>query len=308
MIIIYIRNRMIMRKIINKYLVLAVAIIGAIGAKAQEGQEISIYGGPSFSGMNLDATKVFDVNSKNKIGGLVGIGYSFSLSSSLAIQTGVELSFYNSDIKINNIDGNYMTVDSENESVKFEYAMQGYRETVKATYVSLPLMLRYQFPLSKSLDGYAAAGTKIGFSAKGSYDSHLNKLNTSGTYLQWGEGTNNPIINDLPEFGFGEYMDKTANGDLSLKVLCTASAEFGVRYKINESYTLIGGLYFDYSLTNINKNSGSQFVQYNQQNPSEVIVGSVVESINKRNLESLHLTKKMNPYAFGLKIGIAYNL
>ncbi len=297
-----------MKNIINKYLVLAVAVIGSIGASAQGEQEISVYGGASLSALNPKMTKVFDTDSKSRIGGLVGIGYSYSLSTSLAIQTGVELSFYNSELKISNIDGNYISTDSENDQVKFEYTMQGYSEKVKATYVSLPLMLRYHFPLGKSLGAYAAAGTKIGIAANSSYNSTADKLNTSGTYLQWGEGTNNPNIGDLPEFGLGEYTNKTASGDLDLKVMCTASAELGIRYSIGKSYTLIGGVYFDYSLTDVSKNKGSQFVQYNYSNPSDVMVGSITESINTRNLEALPMVKKMNPSALGFKIGIAYNL
>lgn len=294
-----------------KNIALALVLCGATfthqsNVHAQQ-HEVSVYIGGGLSTLNADMTSVFDINNKHKAGGMVGIGYVYNMSRLFALQTGIEATLYQSQYKLNQINGNYvMTLPSE-ESVKLDYMLDGYSEKAKATYISIPIMARFRLPLCSSFKWSVAAGTKLGMAAHSKYTNSYSSLQTSGVVVNNGELEETDPIVDLPEQGFGNYSYGKGKGDLNLAILCTLSAETGISYSINKQYSVYAGVYVDYALNDANKNRDQSFMAYNEENPSAPIVNSMLNSVNKRNLEAISLAKNMRPLAIGLKLQFVYH-
>lgn len=272
-----------------------------------QNHELSVYAGGGLSTLNTDMTSVFDIDNTHKAGGMVGIGYVYNFSEQFAIQTGVEAALYQSRYKLNEINGNYVMSLPSGESVKLDYMLEGYSEKAKATYISIPIMVRFRLPISASFKWSAAAGTKLGMAAHSKYKNSYSTLQTSGVIVSNGELVETDPIVDLPEQGFGTYTYGNDKGDLKLAIMCTLSAETGVAYSINKRYSVYAGIYMDYALNDTNKKRNRSFVQYNEENPAKPTVNGMLNSVNKRNLEAISLAKNMRPTALGMKVQFIYH-
>lgn len=295
-----------MKKIIKAYLVIISAIVFVSSVSAQQKHELSAYGAVNFASLKTKITNVVDIDNKNKMGGAIGIGYSYSITPSVAILSGVEFAVYNVEFKAKNIAGSYDTSDSEDDAVLLQYTMDQYKETAKASYLNIPLMVQYTYSISPKVGVYAAGGAKIGFAVNGSFKNSYSDLKTIATYTQWGHGTSFPTIDDLPEQGFGEFANGKSDGDISFKMLYSATVEAGLKCAINEKYSLYAGAYFDYAMNNVLKDKGNLFVDYDKVNPSQLVNNSLVTSSYVTGAKPF--VSKVTPMAIGVKIRFAYKL
>ncbi|MBD8389572.1 porin family protein [Dysgonomonas sp. BGC7] len=295
-------------KNLMKYIMTAAIALVSLGAIAQNGHEISVYAGGGIGGLNPKSTNIFTIDKKNKAGTNFGIGYAYNFTESLALVSGIDFTMYKSEFELEGFDGNYFTKDAEEDRVKFMYDGKGYHESLKATYLNIPIMVRYSYHIDKSWGLYVSAGAKIGFRMSAKYNNTLQSLSTKGAYVQWGEGTDIPVIEDLPEQGFGEFSNLSSDGSLKLKTRISAAAELGARYAIGEKYAVYLGGYIDYTLNNIRGDEADSFMKYNQSNPSEIILNSLVGSFHKRNMESKEFLNKLRPISIGLKVQFAFYL
>lgn len=298
-----------MKTISLKYILLIVSTLFSVGMLAQQKHEVSVYGMGGFSMLNAEFNTPFSIKDKGSFGGGLGAHYAYNLNEKFAILSGLELQLNKSKIEANKINGNYMIEDYlHGDQARFDYKVSNYSEDIKYSYLNIPIMVRYTHGLSEKVGLYASAGAKIGFNVKATYDNSFGKMATSATYGSLGNGEEDPVINDLPNLGFGVYENGSSDGDVSMKTAISSAIELGMKYKVRENRALYVGMYFDYTLNNVWEQGGQLFVEYNQHNPSKVGNGSIAGSYNKDKNETTIMTRSFRPMHVGLKVQLSFSL
>ncbi len=297
---------MIMRKIIIKSLI-AVFILfaSATVVSAQENKSevsVSVAGGLS----TLDYESAFG-NHKNGVGGNFGIGYTYFISKNFGLNTGVEFSIYQTEFskdKFNNVSRSLVDV-SDGELYDFYSSVKDYKEKQNVTYLNIPLMVQFQSGEKNKL--YAQAGVKLGIPMKGKYKSSASEMVNKGFFRDtenWGE---------TQEFmGFGTYTNYSNDEDISLKVACFFSADFGMKWALSEKLFLYTGAYLDYGLNDIVKDSRNQnFIKFEDTADGLTPLNNSIlnSSIGySSNTLTQTLTDKVIPVSVGLKVRLALGL
>lgn len=298
-----------MKTISLKYILFIVSTLFSVGMLAQQKHEVSVYGMGGFSMLNAEFNTPFSIKDKGSFGGGLGAHYAYNLNEKFAVLSGLEFQFNKAKIEANEISGNYIIEDHmHGDRAKFDYKVSNYSEDVKYSYLNIPIMVRYTHTLSDKVGLYAGVGAKIGFNIKATYDNSFDKMATSATYGDLGNGVDDPVINDLPALGFGEYENGSSDGDISMKTAISSAIELGMKYNIRNNRALYVGAYFDYTLNNVWEQGDRLFVEYNQQNPAQVGNGSIAGSYNKEKNETTVMTKSFRPMNVGLKVQLSFSL
>lgn len=293
-----------MKKI--KYIIfILIAAISSVNLNAQIAHEFSGYGAMGMSTLKYSTTFGQQTNG---FGGLFGGGYTFFLTESLGVNTGFEFSFYNAKMAFDNLTDNYMTVDFEGNEFDFHSAILNYKEKQTTMYLNIPLMLYYQNTAWDENKYYFGLGVKFGFPVMRKY-----KTNSDAAVRATGYYDDEEYDYDQQFFlGFGEFpMTKVKRG-LDMKVAYMLSAEAGIKWKLNfgENMSLYTGLYFDYGLNNVNKNSTTKkpFVIYDVNKPREYATNGVFSSEYTFNRVTNSFVDKVTPIAVGVKIRFSFGI
>jgi len=258
--------------------------------------EFSAWGAGGLSSLNY---KTHVGEKKYKPGGSVGLGYTYFFSTKIGLHSGAELSFSNTDYKLNNLSGNYNTNDGE-LPFEFRYTINNYKEKQTTTSLNIPLMLQFQSGGTHQF--YAAVGGKVGIPLNAKYKAKNISLTTTGYYPQY------DIEMDSPAFmGFGTFENLKAKDDYDFKVAYMASAETGYKWRLKEGLSLYTGIYFDYGLNDISKKKQTgEIIVYNTENPREFIHNGALMAHNTVNNNQEILTSKIKPIAAGLKFKLSF--
>jgi len=265
--------------------------------QAQYKHEFSIYGGGGLSALKYDVTAG---KQKNGFGGMAGLGYTFFFSPKWGLETGAELSFYNSKFNLDNLSSAYITTDMDGDAFEFRNKVNNYEEKQNTMFVQIPLML--QFQTGNNHPFFASAGGKVGIPVRSKYKSSGAAILNSGYYSEEGhEYTTQEFM------GFGTFTSKDADGDLKFKSAFFVSTEAGIKWKLKEGLSLYTGAYLDYGLNDIyKKENKAQFVNYNSIDPRNFAVNSVMNSRYTRNSEAHTFTDKVIPLSVGIKIRLSF--
>ena len=284
--------------------ILPLLVSGGLFAQHQHQHELSIYGGGGLSSLNYEST--FG-DQKNGLGGQFGLGYHFFFAPKWALGTGVEFACYNAKFNMNNLEiRRYPTIDSEGESFEFRSTVRNYKEKQRATMLQIPLMLYHQSkPTESRLQYFGAVGAKYGIAMNGKYNNTAS-ISNAGYYAY------EDALYDTQEFmGFGDFPNRKSNGGLDFINTFLLSVEAGVKWRLNESWSLYAGVYLDYGLNNImekqNVTSLPSLVAYNSANPSAFAVNSIVQSqYTQGGGAAQAFTNKITPIALGIKLRLAF--
>lgn len=292
----------------NKKYIISLLAIAAIFTMSRPvvGQnslhELSLYGGLG-QGI-LKAKTASGVEDKSaKFGQNFGVGYTYYISPSFALQTGLEYSTYNNELSISASQGSYEAIDNDaiGERFDFRYKLDGYQEKLKSGYLQIPVMIQYLTSIDDSKGFFVSAGMKLGFVISKSYDNSLSSLTTEGYYPDMDVA----LTEDFPDLGFGKYTNISSVGDFKLKTAFIASVETGVKWKLSEDMSLYTGVYFDYGLNNVNETGDKHLVEYNRKEPSNPILNSAALSIR---LDSKQFVERINLMALGVKVKMSFAL
>ena len=277
-------------KLITKYLLcLFCSIIQLLSysALAQPTHEFSISGFGGLMGLNFKANHG---DQKNGLGGGFGFGYQYGINSLLGIRTGLEIAMYNSEYNWDNLIFRYMTKDVDDNDFEFRSKAKNFSETQKATFLQIPIMLNIQI----NEYFFAAIGGKAGIPVSTKYKTSAVTVINSGFYA-----TENYDYKTQQFLGFGTYNIPERERELSLKTAFFLSLEGGGKFDLSETLGLYVGIYFDYGLNNIVKDSEkSHLIDYDNQNPKDFIFNSIITSE--------YFTKKVSPIAAGIKIRLGF--
>lgn len=262
--------------------------------------EISVWGSGGLSTLKID-TNTGDA--KNKAGGSVGIGYSYIINSDWSIGSGLELAFYNGKYSLKEFSDSYNANDGQYDFV-FHTTAKNYREIQNVTYLNIPIMATFQRPVTGNNNFYVSAGFKFGIPVSKKSTVTNADFNNYGYYPEW----ENPIKDDPYFMGFGTFKSTDKKGNLELKTSCMLSLETGMKWRLTDNLGLYTGVYFDYGLNDVKKNSDKRAIQYNTENPSNYIHNSAISSHYSLDNTSVTMVEKVNTIAVGVKAKLAFCL
>jgi len=223
-----------------------------------------------------------------------GIEYGRYLSPQWSLRTGVALQNYSGHAKLDQITGAYDTQDSENENFEFRYQFTDYRETQKASYIQIPLLLQYES--SGTARFFATAGIKVGVLVSSEYEAQAAQLSTAGYYEQY------DVLLEAPRFaGFGDFGSYSWSDDvLELKTNIMLSLETGLKLPVTGTSPAYISVYLDYGLTNIfNDVTTNRLVDYNAGTEVNFTGNSVLNTSVANGIEVKTLS-----FGFKLKYGL----
>ncbi|MDE5609114.1 MAG: outer membrane beta-barrel protein, partial [Bacteroidales bacterium] len=195
-------------------------------------------------------------------GGSVGVGYDFYFLPYMGIGSGVEFSFLRSSYRVEErnysmsaqFDDDPMHGGSGGVGAPFTFLVQMRNEQTeqRATYLNIPLMLRFRVKWFSF-----GAGVKAGFPLSGTYNRFMGELKTEGKYGMLAAET----LENMPNHGFVDEKATYGNGKLSLRTDWAVSVDFGITLRPEGSGKgkggrvpfLEAGIFADYGLRNINK-------------------------------------------------------
>jgi hypothetical protein len=264
--------------------------------------ELSVYGLGGYSPLlyTLDGNG----SKSGSTGGGAGLGYTFNISPSLGITTGVEMMSYSSKASFDNIDGNY-SEGTGTTLFRFTYSLANYSETQNITLLSIPVMAQYSVPLGgSSVKYYASGGLKFGFPVSAKADIASCKTTAQG--LKGYFAYEDIEYTNLPQHGFGSNTElPKVSKDLDLGFSLALALETGARFTLTDKIALYTGLYFDYGLNNIQKTSDKHIIEYNA---SDVSNASNTFSFGRHSVLDTAAVDKINLLSVGLKVRISFNL
>lgn len=287
---------------------LSLLAMGAIAQDQKHEMSVSVGGGTAGFSPKMMNKDILAPEKKNKSGVNFGVGYAYNFSNSFALVSGLDLDMYKSEFSIAEMAGSYLSVDSENDGFLYRYAAKGYQEKIKASYLSIPLMARYTYHVNDSWGLYVSGGAKVGFVVSSKYENSLASVKSEGAYVQWGNGENVPVIDDIELEGFGTQSNLSSSGDLDLKVKFAMAAELGAQYKIGEQYKIYLGAYIDYSLNNLRGSNDKNVIEYNGLESDKIHLNSFTESVYKNKLHSSRVVEKLQPLNIGAKVRFSFSL
>ena len=278
-------------------IILVLLILSALCVSAQKQQnELSIYSGGGL------ATFCFQPLIKNAssmgYGGDAGVGFTGFISPHWGIYIGAGAGIFNVKNNINNFI--FITPKQEDcEGYLYDLytTLNGYKETHKAIFLSIPLMLQFQTKMGHSLNWrknkrvgyYAMAGAKALFLFSNNYTSEITSLYNTAYYPEFDNW-----INSLPILGLGPFDGHNTSGKLKFGILAMVTFETGAKWRIGKNLFLYTGIYFDYGLNDPNKKKRKVPESFTWALPEEF-----------ENFTLLKFTNRINLMTVGLKLRLA---
>ena len=134
--------------------------------------------------------------------------------------------------------GEYSTIDSEDNSLFFNYEIEKYKEKLYGQILQIPILLKYSNDLY-----YAAAGLKIGMPQNAKADISYEGLKTWGYYPK-----SNLTLTEPLSQGFGKHDSGSHKAKISsLETTIMLALEGGVKLKLSDNFSLAAGVFADYS-------------------------------------------------------------
>lgn len=254
-------------------------------------QELLFYAGGGFSGQKY---KSEHSTNNIKLGGHLGISYNYYFTDKLGLATGLEFGLYRNKLSLEN-EHKYSAniLDDLGETFEYRVNTTGYKESNHFTAIAIPLILQYRIEANQNF--YINGGFKFILPQKLQVKADAEKINLSAYYQN-----EDLFIDDLPQHGFGVVTNWSDNLKLEQKFTVTLSLEAGMYFNIKENSRLYAGLYFDYGLTNMLKNT----VSSEQNKPFIEYSPTGIENA-KFNDKSGANIQKANLLAFGINVKYA---
>ncbi|MDL2256703.1 OmpA family protein [Bacteroidales bacterium OttesenSCG-928-I14] len=238
-------------------------------------------------------------------GGAFGLGYSGYFHKNWGFGLGAEIALYQSSIEMNTLAYNYDTKDIDGMDINYRSSISNYQESQRLYNVNIPLVAYYQKDVFDNVHKfYASLGFKLGIPVNGEYKGKNGVLTASGYYPAY-----NQELTEQEDMGYGVFPIRKQSRDLDFNLSYMATAETGVKWNLSRRLWLYTGVYGDFGFNDIRKDKNLHLVSYNNLEPQDVVVNSVVSSNYIDNKISTPVTDKVFPWAVGVKVklGITMN-
>lgn len=235
------------------------------------GQQISVSGNVGMQGLSY---KIEEGDNELKIGGRLGVGYTYFLSRHLGIVTGLDIGSYRNETTL--VDGLYSSdeVDTDGEIFEFRVHRKGYKEVNKFTTVSIPLMLQYR-TLGET-QFYFNGGGRVFFPFGQKSTISMKELDLRGYYSEV-----NVELFDLPNHGFEKFYNWESSSKTKFNTGFALSAETGFSFELKDNLRLYTGIYLDYGLTDMQKKeevkTTTNLINYNDKGYEDKEFNSILK-------------------------------
>lgn len=275
-------------KFVDKYILGIVVILFSTGMKAQ------FYVGVQ-SGVANIKSDVSGVRSSTTIGGALKVGYIYSISSHFGVGSGIEFSQYKQKVFLNQGSATLTNfeVDATGSAFIYNLTTGNYKEDQTLQAIQIPLFLQYKKNINKGIDFNFRAGVKYFLPVKYKMESSADVVKGIGYYPDV-----NLYIDNLPEFGFGNQTNYTAEGEYNTKGIIMSSFELGFTFEINKKQSLYTAMFLE-----------TGYASILDQKQNESYVGYDPSSILNRKANGLYSIDKnatVKPVAFGLTLGLNF--
>ncbi|MDR2809306.1 MAG: outer membrane beta-barrel protein [Tannerellaceae bacterium] len=239
-----------------------------------------------------------------KPNGEIALGYNYFFNDIVGISTGIGLTFHRWQSSIDQVSDHYFTGDGEDD-FEFRSSISGYTELQTAASLTFPLAFRWQYPLfSDSYLTYFAAGGKASFPFYSKYRTSNSTFTTSAYYPAY-----NVLLESPASHGLGTFTGGKQVSELPLKSIFSLFVEAGMKWDIADQFSVYGGLFAEYGLNSINRESGKPFLAYNPQKPADFVFNSVLDAqYTPQNGNTVRFIRRTNPVGVGIVIRIAFKL
>lgn len=219
-----------------------------------------------------------------------GVNYTYFVSPKLAVETGVGLSTYTTNVMLpERYTDTANEVDSFGSGFQFITTAVKYTEAQKLYMATIPVRLRFEDALTPNgINIYASGGVKFMLPISQEANVSANSVTTTGYYPN-----NQLVIKDIPKHGFTTHNNVNTTVNMAYKLSLALSAELGVKLRL-ENYDFYFGGFLDYGLTDIRKNEGAN------SNVIAYIDGDA--PIQPNGISTLKGIEKVNLIAFGLQL------
>lgn len=206
-------------------------------------QEISVLTNVGLQGLNY---KVTNGDNELKIGGKIGIGYSYFINKNWALLAGFEVGSFGNDSKL--LDNTFTSnqIDSEGDAFEYRVKTVGYKEKSNFYAANIPLMLQYR--TAGATQFYINGGGRVFFPFHQKTKVSIEEVKLSGYYSDM-----NVELIDMPSHGFSTLTNWKSSNETKLKTSFALSTEIGLSFLLSEKIRLYTGLYLDYGLNNMVK-------------------------------------------------------
>ncbi|WPO78347.1 OmpA family protein [Flavobacterium sp. KACC 22761] len=270
----------------------ALFLLYGLHASAQE-ITVKLNGGPS--GILYDSS-IGD--GQLKIGGGLGIGYTYFFSNHWGINSGLDFMYNQNSFKLN--DGNTISsykIDDQGSAFEYQVSPKNYKEDQHFMSFAVPVLLQYRTSFASQTEWYLGFGGKILFPGKQKIKASADEIQLSGYYPDL-----NILIDDLPSHGFGKVTNWKDEASVSLDPTFLISVETGLTFKLKENMKLYTGVYADYGLTNLtNDNPNANIVTYSPSGINNLQAEGVIGN-NKVVQETRYFSAGIQ-----LKLGFSLN-
>jgi hypothetical protein len=293
----------------KKLIIIITSLVCYTAASSQSSHELAFYGGTGLSALSY-TTAVGKTSAD--FGGQFGVNYNWYFSGNLGIGTGLGLSFYNAQASFARLASKYDTQDMDNVNFEFRSELSGYQEKQNATFLEIPVLLRYRTKGERQF--CAAAGAKIGIPLSFGYKTEGAQLAATGFYAY-----------DNVEFGLPEHGDKfnhvgfgstpplttaVMNESIDANIAFILSAEVGINWVYSKTFSLYTGVYLDYGLNDIvSPDKVDALVAYNATNPQNHATNSMLTSrYTTQSGQVKTLVDKVSTLAIGIKLSFVFDV
>ena len=284
--------------------------------QSQPKHEISLWGSFGYSTLNYDLS--FG-DKKCKLGWAAGLGYNYYFNYHWSLGLGVEYSVLAAEAAFPNFRDNYLTpAPTSNPLVRFaiEARTADFKQVYDLVYLNVPITLQYQTDLWKRHKFYVAGGFKVGYALDALYSSE-GKFYTEG-YDVTQSGQKTGTIYAQKNHGFGSHdgykNDETFDVN-DINVMLTV--EPGVKWRLSDKFSLYTGVFVDYGLTEIRKNTDNdkQLFNYNYNTTTQdwagnYTINNALESQYARETAGINdpksFTDKVSTISAGLKLKLGF--
>jgi hypothetical protein len=268
--------------------------INLLSAQTQSSNEWSIRAGAGNATLQYNLSDPDNGTVESGIGESLGVNYTHFFSSYFGFSLGLEASMYNSSLIINNLNTVHLIETPPGLEGAFlltaDYSDVEEKQT--AYFLQLPVMLQFQVPLGRSAFFYLGTGIKWGMPVSVSYNQNVHSITTTGYSFYTAQ-----TYQDMPNHGFGTNYNIDSSDKFALKTPCMLSVEGGFKWKISKKNALFTGVYLDYGLNNIQKESSKELLEYNSVKAPDYHYNSMLQTA---------IVNEIKPFAIGIKISIAF--
>ena len=261
------------------------------GISISKAQEISVLSNIGFQGLNFTVSKGLN---EIKIGGRVGVGYTYFIDNHFGIVTGAEVGIYRNSSTLEDQLFTSYEVDSENDAFEYRIKTTGYEEQSHFYAGSIPLMFQYR--TAGETQFYINGGCRIYIPFSQKTTITVKELKMSGYYAD-----TNVVLEDMSNFGFVTLKNWKGETEPKLDIGFGISGEMGLSFNFSDRVRLYTGIYVDYGLNEMRKSNlglDKPLINYNDKEYNKNAANGI--------LETSTLVDKANLLGYGIQLRLGF--